>query len=249
MNNLKSLGFPEILLEENRIDKLNLMSSYVLDYYGFLDLKTELRAKVTTFRDEVLAKDTDPINVKFSVNKTNLNDILRFLQINLLDFLGNVYTMNVVTDDQSMPQESQNEEDVIEEAKSSQTDEANKDYPVYSYKIIPILVLSTASLINEVNEKAKHFIKGFEKHSDMDQTSVEARSEQQAEESSSESDVVRPSSGMNAASVWTEIMKYYLQIVKNSMQQNLSRFDDNTKKTVLLFARNLKRNVLEYALK
>lgn len=241
-DNLTMVGFPQILVEEGRIQKLNQLSIYLLDYYNFLDSNSGLKTKINQFKEEVIQKDTDPTNIKFGVNKMNLNDALRFLQLNMIDFLGTVFSMHAEPDREPMAEE---------EAKEKKSEE--KAYPSHSHKIIPVLILSTASLISEVNEKAKHILKSFERHSDMDHSSAEAQS---AQSQSSEHDVdiepekpVENSSGLNATSVWAEIMKFYLNTVRNSMQNNLARFDEQNKKSIILYTRNLKRNVLEYALK
>ena len=206
--NLKNVGFPEILTESDRISKLNSVSAYLLDYYNFLDQNSGVKSKIAQFKTEMIEKDTDASIIKFGLSNMNLNDVLRFLQINLLDFLFAVYSM----------QNENDSEMASEEIKDSASQESY--FPSYSHNVIPVLIMSTASIINEVNEKAKTILKSFEKNSDI-----------------------------NKVEVWSETMKFYLNIVKKAAKPNIDHFDDQTKKTVLLYARNLKKNVLEYALK
>lgn len=243
--NLVKVGFPQILVEDERIQKLKSFSTYLLDYYNFLDKNSGLKTKVSQFKQDVLLKDSDPANMKYGVNKMDLNNTLMFLQINLLEFLGTVFSMKEEPTTPMLSQEESKTEEEMEERKENQFED--KSFPSYSHTIIPVLILSTASLINEVNEKAKHILRTFEKHSDMDQNTAEVRSTM-----SEDSKEDRPNSentGMNAVSVWADTMKFYLSMVKESMPNNLTKFDDQTKKTVVLYTRNLKRNVLEYALK
>ena len=206
--NLTKVGFPNILTESDRISKLNSVWAYLLDYYNFLDQNSGIKEKISQFKKEMLEKDTDAAIIKFGLSKMNLNDSLKFLQINLLDFLSVVYSM-------------QNESEVLKDFEEMKdVNSQDSYYPSYSHNIIPVLIMSTASLINEVNEKAKAVLKSFEKNSDI-----------------------------NKVEVWAETMKFYLNIVKKAAKPNIDNFDDQSKKTVLLYSRNLKKNVLEYALK
>lgn len=206
--NLTKVGFPNILTEGDRISKLNGLAVYLLDYFNFLDKNSGLKSKISQFKQEMIEKDTDVAIIKYAISKMNLNDSIKFLQLNMLDFLSAVYSMRS-EDDSDIP---------VEDGKNEGSQDVT--YPSYSSSIIPVLIMSTASIISEVNEKACIAMKAYEKHSDINQVSV-----------------------------WTETMKFYINICKKCMKPSIDQFDDQTKKTVLLYARNLKRNVLEYALK
>ena len=236
--NLSIVGFPQILIEEGIIDKFKEFAVYLLYYFNFLDeKKTGLKAKINQFKEEIIRGDSDTAIVKFGGKKMNLNETLKYLQLNLLEFISIAFTMQPEQDSEKNIEENKGENEEIEE----------KKYPSYSFKIIPILMISTASVINEVNEKAMIIIKGFEKHSDIDQPSMNIRSSQN--ENDTENDQFPSNSGLNAVIVWADIMKYFLDMTRNTLPQSLGKFDDQVKKTVVLFSRNLKRNILEYALK
>ncbi|CAI2382409.1 unnamed protein product [Moneuplotes crassus] len=229
IDELRKQGFPGILAQN--IPKFKEMSNHVLYYYNYISqTKDNMKEKVTKFTQQIISKDRDPCLVKFGGTKMSVNDSLKYLQTNLLQFISLGFTIK----------------EEVEEEKEDQKDD-QKRYPEYSYHIIPSLMISTASVINEVNEKAKIILKGFEKHSDIDQSSAEIKSIHS--QSDEESVKMATNSGLNAVSVWSDIMKYYLDMTRNSMAQSLARFDEQTKKTIILFSRNLKRNVLEYALK
>jgi hypothetical protein len=244
--NLREAGFPQILLENDRITTLKQCSSYALDYYNFMVHKSEFKANIISLREEILLKDDDSSNLKFSISKINPNDTLKFLWINLLDFLGTLFKMKEKADLISLPSQNKEEEKIDASPKKDekQKEDEDKSYPPYSHEIIPILVLSTASPINEINEKAKELLKGYEKHSDMDYTSVEA-----GEETKSKEEQTPSKKGSNALGVWNKLLEFYINIWKIMVPNNLQTYDEPSKKTLLLFSRNLKRNILEYALK
>ena len=211
--NLVKVGFPQIMNQPNFMQKLIDLSINLLDYYNFIDSKAELKSRVAKFKEEIGSKDKDPSNHKYNLHKLNLNDTYKYLQLNLLDLLNALFALNEKQPDMQDDEESKDKDKISQESERI-------TYPEYSHRVIPILMLSTASVINEVNEKAREILKVYEKYSDINQVSV-----------------------------WSEAMKYYIGISKKSVKNNLARFEVPVQKTILLYARNLKRNVLEYALK
>ena len=211
--NLAKVGFPQIMNQPNFMQKLINLSINFLDYYNYIDSKAELRSRIVKFKEDIGSKDKDPSNHKYNLHKLNLNDTYKYLQLNLLDLLSALFALN-----ETQPSIQDDEESKDKQKASQETEEVI--YPQYSHRIIPILMLGTATVINEVNEKAREILKVYEKYSDINQVSV-----------------------------WSEAMKFYIGICKKSVKNNLARFEVPVQKTILLYARNLKRNVLEYALK